>query len=215
MWNKSKLSPIGETTLNVKNPNNDEIISVTFIVISNDLMCLLGSKTCQEIGFVFVNGKAFVSKIDIDHEMSDLGDLGEVKLDVDSTLPARILPCRRLPIAVKSKVQRELHSLVKRGVLIPETEPTEWEINRRVPAKHGIYHHIETTGPPTHCKFRRLPPQQLQDAKRASLEMKRMEIYKKASSPCASPLHMVKKPDGSWRPCDDCRYMNLVTMLYH
>ncbi|XP_064081778.1 uncharacterized protein K02A2.6-like [Macrobrachium nipponense] len=126
MWNKSKLSPIGETTLNVKNPKNDEIRSVTFIVVSNDLMCLLGSKTCQEMGFVFVNGKAFVSKIDIDHEMSDLGDLGEVKLNVDSTLPARILPCRRLPIALKSKVQKELHSLVKRGVLIPETEPTDW-----------------------------------------------------------------------------------------
>ncbi|XP_068212643.1 uncharacterized protein [Palaemon carinicauda] len=126
MWNKSKLSPIGETTLNVKNPKNDEIRSVTFIVVSNDLMCLLGSKTCQEMGFVFVNGKAFVSKIDIDHEMSNLGDLGEVKLNVDSALPARILPCQRLPIALKSKVQKELHSLVKRGVLIPETEPTDW-----------------------------------------------------------------------------------------
>ncbi|XP_068224775.1 uncharacterized protein [Palaemon carinicauda] len=126
MWNKSKLSPIGETTLNVKNPKNDEIRSVTFIVVSNDLMCLFGSKTCQEMGFVFVNGKAFVSKIDIDHEMSNLGDLGEVKLNVDSALPARILPCRRLPIALKSKVQKELHSLVKRGVLIPETEPTDW-----------------------------------------------------------------------------------------
>ncbi|XP_064099353.1 uncharacterized protein LOC135210375 [Macrobrachium nipponense] len=125
-WNKSKLSPIGETTLNVKNPKNDEIRSVTFIVVSNDLMCLLGSKTCQEVGFVFVNGKAFVSKIDVDHEMSDLGDLGKVKINVDSTLPTRILPCRRLPIALKSKVLKELHSLVKRGVLISETEPTEW-----------------------------------------------------------------------------------------
>ncbi|XP_068213908.1 uncharacterized protein [Palaemon carinicauda] len=65
------------------------------------------------------------------------------------------------------------------------------------PSKHGIYHHITTKGPPTHAKFRRLPPQKLKDAKRAFEDMERMAICKKASSLWASPLHMVKKPDGT------------------
>ncbi|XP_066969128.1 uncharacterized protein [Macrobrachium rosenbergii] len=74
--------------------------------------------------------------------------------------------------------------------------------------KHGIFHHITTTGPPTHAKFLRLPPQKLQDAKRAFAEMEQMGICAKASSPQASPLHMGKKSDGSWKPCGDYSRLN-------
>ncbi|XP_068213833.1 uncharacterized protein [Palaemon carinicauda] len=66
-----------------------------------------------------------------------------------------------------------------------------------VPAKYRIYHHIIMIGPPTHGKFRHIPPKKLQESKRAFLEMERMGICKKASSPWVSPLHIVKKPDGS------------------
>ncbi|XP_068213452.1 uncharacterized protein [Palaemon carinicauda] len=75
--------------------------------------------------------------------------------------------------------------------------------------------HISTTAPPTHCKFRRLSPQKLKEAKGTFQEMERMEICKKSSSPCASPLHMVKKPYGSWRPCGDYTGLNLVTTSDH
>ncbi|XP_068246464.1 uncharacterized protein [Palaemon carinicauda] len=47
------------------------------------------------------------------------------------------------------------------------------------PSKHGIYHHITTMGPPTHAKFRRLPPQKLRDAKRAFEDMEQ-DILKTA-----------------------------------
>ncbi|XP_066964338.1 uncharacterized protein [Macrobrachium rosenbergii] len=59
------------------------------------------------------------------------------------------------------------------------------------PGKHGIYHHIKMKGPPTHAKFWRLPPRRLQEARDAFAEMERMGMCKKASSPWASPLHMV------------------------
>ncbi|XP_068250166.1 uncharacterized protein [Palaemon carinicauda] len=73
------------------------------------------------------------------------------------------------------------------------------------PSKHGVYHHINTTGPPTHAKFRRLLLQKLRDAKHAFENIEWMGICKKASSPWASPLHMVKIPDGTWRPRGDYR----------
>ena len=57
--------------------------------------------------------------------------------------------------------------------------------------KHGIFHHIPTTGPPVHSRFRRLNPQKLAAAKSAFNEMESMGICAKASSPWASPLHMV------------------------
>ncbi|XP_068227886.1 uncharacterized protein [Palaemon carinicauda] len=65
------------------------------------------------------------------------------------------------------------------------------------PSKHKVYHRINTTVPPTNAKFHRLPPQKLRDAKRTFEDMKRIGICKKASSPWATPLHMVKKPDGT------------------
>ncbi len=43
--------------------------------------------------------------------------------------------------------------------------------------------------------------------------MERDGIIRRSSSPWATPLHMVKKKDGSWHPCGDFRRLNLVTML--
>jgi Reverse transcriptase (RNA-dependent DNA polymerase) len=38
-------------------------------------------------------------------------------------------------------------------------------------------------------------------------------IVRHSTSPWSSPLHLVQKPDGSWRPCDDFRRLNLVTQV--
>ena len=136
MWNKTKLEPIGEVDLETLNPRTGTTHWITYTVVPNSLSCLLGMETLKALGFITLNEGKFIAKVDSNCALGEskiainnhptLGDLGEAHLHIDRSKKPRQLPCRRVPFALQDKVKTQISSLVERGVLALETEPTEW-----------------------------------------------------------------------------------------
>lgn len=76
----------------------------------------------------------------------------------------------------------------------------------------AVAHHIETTGPPAFNRPRRLSPEKLAAAKEEFELLMKLGICQPSNSCWASPLHMVRKADNSWRPCGDYRALNRITV---
>ena len=101
MWNKTNMKPLGETLLMVVNPRTRTKAEVKFVVVPNGFTNLLGHKTIEELGFITINEKCFISKI----KAPQLGDLGEATLRIDENAQPKALPRRKIPLAIEGSVK--------------------------------------------------------------------------------------------------------------
>ncbi|XP_019434209.1 PREDICTED: uncharacterized protein LOC109340897, partial [Lupinus angustifolius] len=90
------------------------------------------------------------------------------------------------------------------------------EVPRGLPPLRGIEHHIDLipgASLPNRPAYRSNPHDTHEIQKQVE-ELMQKGWVQESMSPCAVPVILVPKKDGSWRMCTDCRAINNITVKY-
>ena len=131
-----------------------------------------------------------------------------------STSVAYALVCKDALIS-NEDMQRSLPPAVA-NVLQEYSDVFPSEIPVGLPPIRGIKHQIDLTpgaSLPNRAPYR-TNPEERKEIQRQVQELLDKGYVRESLSPCAVPVILVPKKDGTWRMCVDCRAINNITIRY-
>ncbi|XP_047988314.1 uncharacterized protein LOC125227948 [Leguminivora glycinivorella] len=133
-FNGTPIINLGKASFIVTRKNKDyklnfHIVNVKHEPLLSEKACLaLGIiKYCDEVLTELDRSKAEQIMKQYEDVFEGYGSLpGEVSLVLDESIPAHIQPARRVPVALKEKLRTELAQLEADGIIVKETQHTDW-----------------------------------------------------------------------------------------
>ncbi|XP_063390130.1 uncharacterized protein LOC134675751 [Cydia fagiglandana] len=133
-FNGSPIINHGNASFLVTRKNQD--YKLNFHIVNGKHEPLLSEKACVALGFIQYCDEVSteLDRSSAEHIMKQYEDVfegygslpGEVSLELDESVPARIQPARRVPVALKEKLRMELEQLEADGIIVKETQHTDW-----------------------------------------------------------------------------------------
>ena len=135
----SKIPILGESSLTLK--HKEDHFDVSFIVVDSKSMSILGLATSESLNLIKyisainVSGEQFLS------EFSDcLGETGTLKNIHYIEIKDNVTPVRKIPLALKPKLEKELKRMVDLDIIEPVQKRTDWVNDTLVEKPNGKLH---------------------------------------------------------------------------
>jgi len=151
MFDRTELPTLGLLTAKLMHPRTRTVIDVEFYVTMRDDP-ILGIDACRRLDMLRIveeniceltsaitppppsssSRTGRVTEDDVIKQFADLFDgalghlEGDVHLEVDPDVAPVQMPLRRLPVALRDRVEAELRQMVIDDVIVPVTTPTRW-----------------------------------------------------------------------------------------
>jgi hypothetical protein len=167
MFDQTELPTLGMLTAELMHPRTRTVIDVEFYVTTRDDP-ILGIDACRRLDMLRIveeniceltsattplPSSSASTGNDVIKQFADLFDgtlghlEGDVNLEIDPDIAPVQMPLRRLPVALRDRVEADLRQMVNDDVIAPVTTPTRWVSALLVVAKqqNGIHICIDPT----------------------------------------------------------------------
>ncbi|XP_056109383.1 uncharacterized protein K02A2.6-like [Rhinichthys klamathensis goyatoka] len=124
-----QMSPVGQNQLTCEYKGQKHIIQ--FQIVERDAPAILGRSTCQSLGLIQRIHEVSVENDDIMKNYEDLfSGLGCMPgyhhIQIDSSVKPVVHAPRKVPVALKERIIKELHKMEEMNVIARQTDPTDW-----------------------------------------------------------------------------------------
>ena len=128
-YNNSKIPVLGECSLTLKYEKDH--FDVPFILVDSKSVPILGLATRESLNLIKGISAINVRNEQFLSEFSDcFGEIGTLKnthhIEIKDIVTPVVIPVRKIPLSLKSKLEKELKRMIDLDIIEPVQKPTNW-----------------------------------------------------------------------------------------